>query len=75
MVSLAVAKSNGDYIYAGNIRGVWRSTNGGTTYTDVTGNMTVEREVIDFAIDPSDPNHVIALQPTSAAIARMVTAE
>ncbi len=58
---LAVAPSNSMVIYAGDPGKIIRSTNGGTTWTTVTGNLPVSYVALtDIAIDPRDPMHVYA---------------
>jgi photosystem II stability/assembly factor-like uncharacterized protein len=57
-LSMAVAPTNQDTVFVGNVPGVGRSrifrtTNGGTSWTDVTGNLP-NRYPLDIAIDPRD---------------------
>jgi photosystem II stability/assembly factor-like uncharacterized protein len=41
-------------------RRVYRTTNGGTTWTDVTGTLPSGRTILHLEIDPSDPQHAFA---------------
>jgi hypothetical protein len=45
-----------DTLFVASIFGVFRSTNGGTGWSDITGNLTAGVPVTDIALDPTNPN-------------------
>ncbi len=54
---LAIAPSNSDVIYAADPDQVWVTTNGGTSWTDVTGSLPVTSSSITYiAVKDDDPN-------------------
>lgn len=52
--NLAVAPGNSNYLWAGYMSSLYRTTNGGTSWSPVSG---VSGFIQDIEIDPSDPNH------------------
>ena len=58
---LAVAPSNPNVIYAGSFKGVYRSTDGGTTWTKTsTVNLPDNPSINALAVDPTNPSVVYA---------------
>ncbi len=54
---MAIAPSNADYIYTSVKNRIWRTTDGGTNWSEITG--TLPTFVIKgIAVDYDDPNHV-----------------
>ena len=54
--AIAVARSNTNVIYTGSAQGrAMRSTNGGQSWTDVTGGLP-DRSITSIAVDPSNPS-------------------
>lgn len=66
---LAVAPTNSNTIYVGYLDGILRSTNGGTSWTDITGNLPTGSVYISgIQVDPTDANGVlVTLSGYSAA--------
>lgn len=61
VVSLAVSNSNPDYIYAATYYQVYKTTNGGTSWSNVTGSLPIPTNGISgLAINGSDPNDLWA---------------
>jgi photosystem II stability/assembly factor-like uncharacterized protein len=59
LISMAVAKSNPNYIYAAHYYDIYRTTNGGTTWSNVTGTLPVFANAISYiAVSGSDPDKV-----------------
>ncbi len=48
------------FVYVAALQGVYRSSNGGASWTVIRGNLPAS-EVYDIALDPSDPNHMYAV--------------
>ena len=58
---LALHPTNTSIVFAGSGSGVWKSTNGGATWTKKDTDMNgFWYGVTSLAIDPSDPNHIFA---------------
>lgn len=55
---IAVAPSNSNVVYVGINDDVYRSSNGGTSWTLISGNITNTRPVTDIAISDVDENHI-----------------
>jgi len=55
--SLAIAKSNSNVIYAGTQSSIFRTTNLGSTWTDVTSNLSVLSKTY-IEVDHQNPNNV-----------------
>ena len=61
VISLAVAKSDPNYIYAATYYQVYKTTDGGTSWSNVTGSLPIPTNAISgLAISGSDPNKVWA---------------
>lgn len=59
--AFAQAPSNPDVLLAGTLQGVFRSTDGGTTWTQISPEGSREiHEIESLAVDPVDPNVVYA---------------
>lgn len=59
--SLAVAPTNGNTIYAGSFRGIYRSTDGGATWTKTsTSNLPESEPIIALTVDPTNSSVVYA---------------
>jgi len=59
IVSIAYAPSNPNYIYAAKTNAMFVSTNGGTSFTNITGTLPVGSAQITYiAVSGSDPNDV-----------------
>lgn len=59
IVDVKVAPSNGAYVYAARSTSLWRSTNTGGTWTNITGTLPVASAAISrICIDPLDANNV-----------------
>lgn len=56
--AIAVAPSNPSYIYVSIESKVYKSTNGGTSWTLISGPLTSNRKVTDIAVSDTDPNHI-----------------
>jgi photosystem II stability/assembly factor-like uncharacterized protein len=57
ILSLTVSRTDGRYVYAGTTSGrVWRTADGGTTWSELSGRIPFTREVNDVEADPSDPS-------------------
>jgi len=57
--SLAIAPSNSDYIYAGYRNVLWRTTNGGSSWTNITGSLPVSSSYITYvSVKDDDPNTI-----------------
>lgn len=57
MSAIAINPSNTNILYAGATSGgVWKSTNGGSTWAPLTDNVLPNLSVSSIAIDPSSPN-------------------
>ena len=58
-VAMDQAQSNSQVLYAARATSIIKTTNGGTSWTTVTGNLPVSNAQIKYIeIDPSDANHV-----------------
>ncbi|TND10121.1 MAG: glycosyl hydrolase [Bacteroidetes bacterium] len=58
IIDVKVAPSNGAVIYAARSNQLWKSTNTGGTWTNITGTLPVGSAAITrIAIDPSDANN------------------
>lgn len=58
-VALDQAPSNSQVIYAARATSMIKTTNGGTSWTTITGNLPVGNAQIKYIeVDPSDANHV-----------------
>ncbi len=55
--ALAVAQSDPDYIYVSEGSSIWVTKNGGTNWTDISGNIP-DLTITDIAVHPSDPEIV-----------------
>lgn len=63
-LSMALARTNSDILYVGTApyatrAHIWRTTNGGLRWTDVTGSLP-DRYPLDLAVDPGDFHTVYA---------------
>lgn len=58
IVSIAVAPSNDQYIYAAESSALYATTNGGTTWTNVIGNLP--GNISNIIVDPANPLRVWA---------------
>jgi len=57
--SMAVSKSNSDYLYVADFDNIWKTTNGGTSWTDITGTLPVfDNNITYIAVKSNDPNTV-----------------
>ncbi|MBN2616064.1 MAG: T9SS type A sorting domain-containing protein [Bacteroidales bacterium] len=57
--SLAVAPSNNKYLYAASLSNLYQSTDGGSTWTDITGSLPVNNASITYiAVKNDDPKTV-----------------
>ena len=55
---IRIDPTNTNTIYIGSAGGgVWKTTNGGTTWMDITTNIPVT-SIADIAIDPTNPNNI-----------------
>lgn len=59
ILSLAIDRSNPNVIYAGTIAGVFKSTDGGATWSAFNTGIA-SRRIAAIAIDPSNPNTIYA---------------
>ena len=56
---MAIAPSNTQVLYIADNTTIWKTTNGGTTWTDITGSLPVSTAYIGYiAIKNNDPNTV-----------------
>lgn len=55
---IAVSKSNSSVIYIAINNSVYKSSNGGSSWTLITGNISNTRTVTDIAISDVDENHI-----------------
>ena len=56
---IKISPSNPNVIYATSTSGVWKTSNGGTTWSNVTGNISVgSAQITDLAIDNLNPNQI-----------------
>ncbi|NVK27045.1 MAG: PKD domain-containing protein [Flavobacteriia bacterium] len=55
---IAVSKSNGQILYVAIEEDVYRSNNGGSSWTNISNNISNMRAVTDIAISDVDPNHI-----------------
>lgn len=56
---IKIAPSNTNIIFATSSSGVWKTTNGGTNWSNVTGTIpTGSGQITDLAIDNQNPNNV-----------------
>lgn len=53
------AAAAGDLFVPGGERGLYRSTNGGNSWTRVLAGQNATTGAVDVAIDPSDPDHLL----------------
>jgi hypothetical protein len=61
LLTLEVNRNYSSYVYSGSASGrVWRSTNGGTDWTDITAGLP-SRSINDIAADPADPDRAFAV--------------
>lgn len=59
MDEIKVSPSNPNIIYATSPGGVWRTSNGGNTWSNITGNIpTSGAQITDLAIDNLNPNQI-----------------
>lgn len=58
ILSLAVSKSNPNYIYISTMNSIYRTTDGGSTWTDITGSLPTNYKITGICISGSDPNKV-----------------
>ena len=56
--SLAVAASDDKYMYAASPINIWRSSDGGTEWTNVKDGLPGNRFITDIAISNSNPEHI-----------------
>jgi PKD repeat protein len=56
---IKIAPSNTNIIFATSASGVWKTINGGTTWSNVTGTIpTGSGQITDLAIDNQNPNNI-----------------
>jgi hypothetical protein len=61
LIALEVNRNYPSYVYSGSASGrVWRSTNGGVAWTDISTGLP-SRSINDIAADPSDPDRAFAV--------------
>lgn len=65
---LTISPSNSDYIYTGTSSNLWRTTNGGTSWTAIT---VPGSNVSRLAIHPTDPNILWAVRSNFTAGAKV----
>ncbi len=59
VISLAVSQSNPNYIYAASYSAIYRTTNGGTSWTNITGTLPATALSLTYiAISSTNPDHV-----------------
>ena len=59
MYSLEISPSNSNYVYAATFGNIYRTTNGGTSWTNITGTLPVSNAAISgIAINGSNPDAV-----------------
>jgi PKD repeat protein len=58
LTTLAVAPSNNQYIYAGDGSSLQRTTNGGTTWTNITGTLPGSTAMTYVGVSTTNPNKV-----------------
>lgn len=59
VISLTVSRSDPNYIYAGTYYKLWRTTDGGTSWTDVTSGLpTITNAISYVAVSGTDPEKV-----------------
>lgn len=52
-----ISDANGSYVYAGTTDGrIWRTTDGGTAWSEISTGLPAARWINDVAPDPGDPN-------------------
>ncbi len=57
--SMALAPSNNQVLYVAKTSNIWRTTNGGTNWTEITSNLPTSTNRITYiAVDSNDPDHV-----------------
>ena len=57
--AIAIAPSNSNYIYMSDPNTIWSTTNGGSSWTDITGSLPVSTNSITYiAVKSNDPNTV-----------------
>ncbi len=62
LYSLAIAPSNPNYIYAASYVKIWRTTVGGTTWTDITGTLPVTSNSLTYvAVSGKNPDVAYAV--------------
>ncbi|HLG33629.1 MAG TPA: T9SS type A sorting domain-containing protein [Bacteroidia bacterium] len=55
--SMAVAPSNGNYVYAATLSSIWRSSDGANTWTNITAGLPVSSAYISYiTVKYNDPN-------------------
>jgi hypothetical protein len=57
---VTTAPNNPDVVYIGNMGGLWRSTDAGTHWTNITDGKLPRQGIGAIAVDPSDPNTIYA---------------
>lgn len=56
---IAIAPGNSNIIYIGIENAIYRSTNGGSSWTNISGGIGNSRTITDIAVSDVDPSHVI----------------
>ncbi|MDQ1747730.1 MAG: hypothetical protein QOD07_1993 [Frankiaceae bacterium] len=57
---VTTAPNNPDVVYIGNMGGLWRSTDAGTHWTNITDGKLPRQGIGAIAVDPTDPNTIYA---------------
>lgn len=74
VIAMAISKSNGQYVYAAEYNQLFRTTDGGTTWTDITGTLPVGSAAITYvAVSDKDPNRVFVTFSGYAAGTKVYT--
>lgn len=59
LYSFAAAPSNVNYLYAGTLQDIWRTTNGGSTWTNIALGLPVTSNIISYiTVSATDPQKV-----------------
>ncbi|MCD4695450.1 MAG: hypothetical protein K8S16_04335, partial [Bacteroidales bacterium] len=56
--SIAVAALDDNYIYAASPVSIWRSSDGGTEWTNLNSGLPGNRIITDIAVSDTDPEHI-----------------
>ena len=57
---VATQPGNANVVYIGNMGGLWRSTDAGTHWTNITDGKLPRQGIGAIAVDPTDPNTIYA---------------